>query len=329
MMANEPKILIVDDDAVLLDLMSRRMEKMGYKSDRAHDGDEAIKSIESNSYDLVITDIYMPKMSGIELIGMIKKKDPETQVIVITGGAMIEMALEALEKGADAYMSKPFDHLKIFDHTVVKALEYRKLLRYRAQVQQTDSSKKTKNRNQLGREGDVDEIKQIIECMPQALLIVDANGDIVAANSAAEELIGFGWNVRAIEPQAFRAALNGGPGAPVHVNGAEYKLKAVELAKENGAIQILFMLQSVLGLQLGGYERAHKYLEVLKTCLSWFYKQRLREKEFQALRAMAVQVQKLEQVHNGSYKKANRLNGLTESLPEMQDLSRVLSDGSQ
>jgi DNA-binding NtrC family response regulator len=227
MMGEKTKILIVDDDAVLLDLMARRLEKMGYKPDRAQNGDEALPLIESNTYDLVITDIYMPKTTGIDLITIIKGKNPETQIIAITGGAMIEIALEAIEKGADAYMSKPFDHLKIFDHTVVRALEYRKLVQYKDQVEKNGASARGKQDKADGSGGYVDDVKKIIESIPQALVLVGSDGEIIAANSIAEELINFGWDVKGIDSRSFRAALNGGEGASVQLNGTMYKMKAV------------------------------------------------------------------------------------------------------
>jgi CheY-like chemotaxis protein len=329
MMAEKTKILIVDDDAVLLDLMARRLEKMGYKPDRAQSGDEALPLIESNIYDLVITDIYMPKTTGIDLITIIKGKNPETQIIAITGGAMIEIALEAIDKGADAYMSKPFDHLKIFDHTVVRALEYRKLVQYKDRIDRNEVGAKGEGGEVDSSAGYAVEVKKIIESIPQALVLVDSDGEILASNSIAEDLIDFGWDLKGIDSKSFRAALNGGEGASVQLNGMMYKMKAVELPKGNGDTHILFMLQTKQGPQMEGFERAHKYLEVLKTCLSWFYKQRLREKEFRVLRAMAVQVQKLEQLHDGSYQSSRRMSGMTARLPAMQDLGRVLSEGPQ
>ncbi len=329
MMAEKPRILIVDDDVVLLDLMARRLSRMGYDPDRANSGEDAVNLIELNSYDLVITDIYMPKITGIDLIGMIKERNPETQIIAITGGAMIEMALEALEKGADAYMSKPFDHLKIFDHTVARVLEYRKLIQYKDQAGKIGDGDRAIGSATTGAEGYAFEIKTIIESISQPVVLVDSDGEIVAANSSAKDLINLGWDVKAIEPKSFQDALNGGAGASVHVNGAVYKMKAVELPKDSGDTHILFMLKSLVGSQTDGYERAYKYLEVLKTCLSWFYKQRLREKEFRVLRAMAVQVQKLEQIYDGSYTTARRMSGMTAKLPAMQDLGKVLSDGPQ
>jgi CheY-like chemotaxis protein len=326
MMAKDAKILIIDDDAVLLDLMARRLEKMGYKPDRAQNGDEAFPLIESNSYDLVITDIYMPKTSGIDLITAIKGKNPETQIIAITGGAMIDIALEAIDKGADAYMSKPFDHLKIFDHTVVRALEYRKLVQYKDHVERSGAPSEVASSVGVGSDGYLGEIKKIIENLPQALALVGPDGEIIAANSIAEDLLNYGWDLKGIDPTSYRAALNGGEGASVQLNGTMYKMKAAEIPKESGDIQILFMLQSKSGSQTVGDEKAHKYIDVLKTCLAWFYKQRLREKEFRVLRAMAVQVQKLEQLHDGTYNSVRRMSGMTARLPAMQDLGKVLSE---
>jgi len=323
----EYKILIVDDDVVLLDLMSRRLERIGYKPDRAQNGADAMRLVESNEYDLVVTDLYMPKASGIDLIGAVMRKDPQTQVIAITGGAMIDMALDAIEKGAFAYLSKPFDHLKVFDHAVTKALEYRSMLLAGFQPNSDKVGDPTANKDFSV--GDVyeDGLNQIIEAIPQALTILDSNGELVAANSTAKALMDLGWDLMNIEPEEFRRALNGGPGASIQIHSSPYILRAVELPKKEGDCHVLFHLQSVLPTQVNGFHRAGKYLDVLKTCLAWFYKQRLMEKEFQVLRAMAVQVSKLEQMHEGSYEADNRVSGLTARLPAMQELDKVLSDG--
>jgi CheY-like chemotaxis protein len=329
MMSEESRILIVDDDAVLLDLMARRLVRMGYKPDSANSGEEAISLLEQNLYDLVVTDIYMPKITGLDLIEIIKQRNPETQILAVTGGAMIETVLEALDKGADVYMSKPFDHLKIFDHTVARMLEYHKLLQYRNQADRNGLGVGAKEGMHSEGKGYSVEVLKIIDHLPQPVVLVDTNGNVVAANSIAKDLISIGWDVKAIAPKAFKAALNGGSGASIQVNGTKYKMKAVELDKQNGDTHILFMLQSIIGAHSGGYERVQQYVDVLKTCLSWFYKQRLREKEFRVLRAMAVQVQKIEQIHDGTYEHTRRMTGMTARLPAMEELGKVLSDGPQ
>jgi CheY-like chemotaxis protein len=325
---NEHKILIVDDDLVLLDLMSRRLERMGYEPDRAQNGEDAMRLVKNNDYDLVVTDIYMPKASGVDLIGAVIKKDAQTQVIAITGGAMIDMALEAIEKGAFAYLSKPFDHLKVFDHAVKKALEYRRMLLAGFQPDGNVQGDAVVSRgSEL--EDSYTQLNQIIEAIPQALTILDSNGVLIAANSTAKSLMDLGWDLMNIEPDQFRSALDGGPGASVEIHGSAYILRAVELPKKDGDFNVLFHLQSIMPIQSNGLPAAGKYLDVLKTCLAWFYKQRLRQKEFQVLRAMAVQVSKLEAINEGSYEAAHNVSGLTAQLPAMQELGRVLSDGPQ
>jgi CheY-like chemotaxis protein len=332
-MAKGPKILIVDDDVVLLDLMSRRLERMGYQADRADNGEQAIELVKNNFYDLVITDIYMPKATGIDLIAVVKEKDPLVQVIAITGGAMIEMALEALEKGSYAYLSKPFDHLKVFDHTVKKALEYRRLLLTSRQPQVADAGGVAPDANKVSEERYLDEVLKIIQSIPDALVIVDSNGKLITANPSARELIDAGWNVKSIAPQEFRAALKAGmngSGASIQVNGKSYSLKATELNKGNGECHVLFMLHPTSSTQIPDSPKATKHLDMLKTCLAWLYKQRLREKEFRVLRAMAVQVSMLEKLYSSNGKSGNHSNGLAASeIQIFQDVEKVLADGPQ
>ncbi len=107
----EPKILVADDDNVLLDLMLRRIRRMGFRADRAENGSYAMEMLLNERYDLVITDIYMPGATGLDVLRQAQKVDPGTVVLIVTGGATIEKALEALDHGAYLYLTKPFDHL--------------------------------------------------------------------------------------------------------------------------------------------------------------------------------------------------------------------------
>jgi hypothetical protein len=236
------------------------------------------------------------------------------------------MALDAIEKGAFAYLSKPFDHLKVFDHAVKKALEYRDML---LSGFTPGSHTATPNRAAGMQSDHGNQLNQIIEAIPQALTILDSNGELVTANSTAQSLMDLGWDLLNIEPEDFRRALDGGPGASIEIHGSPYILRAVELAKEDGDFDVLFHLQSVMNTEAIEIPGAGKYLDVLKTCLAWFYKQRLRQREFQVLRAMAVQVSKIEEIYEGRYDAAHNMSGLTAQLPAMQDLGKVLSDGPQ
>jgi DNA-binding NtrC family response regulator len=83
----------------------------------------------SNACDLILTDIYMPGATGLEVIRRAEEIDPHVQVVVVTGSASLDNAVEALDMGAFSFLTKPFDHLSVFDNAVSRALEFRRLIR--------------------------------------------------------------------------------------------------------------------------------------------------------------------------------------------------------
>ncbi len=103
-----PKVLIVDDDPSLTELLVDTLEVIGYESLSASSAREALDLIRSQSFSLVITDINMPEMSGIELLQEIKKVDAHMPVMLITGIGTDSLKQEAFEFGADGFLSKPF-----------------------------------------------------------------------------------------------------------------------------------------------------------------------------------------------------------------------------
>ena len=124
---SEVHVLVADGDPSLLDLMTRRLVKMGITPDRASDGAEAQALVEQNDYDVIVTDFYMPEVTGQELLRIAKERDLNVQVVVGTT-ATIDNAVDALGNGAFGYLTRPFDHLNAFDTTVTRAMEFRPLL---------------------------------------------------------------------------------------------------------------------------------------------------------------------------------------------------------
>jgi DNA-binding NtrC family response regulator len=122
------KILIAEDEAISLKHLTYALEKDGYSVTGAKDGNEAFSLFEQNSYDIVIADIKMPGMDGLALLEKIKEKDPDMDVIIITGFGSIESAVEAMKKGASEYVTKPFnlDELNI---KIKKVLEKKRIER--------------------------------------------------------------------------------------------------------------------------------------------------------------------------------------------------------
>jgi len=124
----DPRILVADDDPMLLQLMARRLAKLGYQAEQAADGHEALSKIDAMDFDLIVTDIYMPEVTGLEILQSARRRDPHIQVVVVTASATLQNAIEALNNGAFGYLNKPFDHLSVFDNAVRRALEYRRLI---------------------------------------------------------------------------------------------------------------------------------------------------------------------------------------------------------
>jgi DNA-binding response OmpR family regulator len=116
------KILVVDDEVTVCDSIKKILNRQGYKVDNTLDADEALKMIKNTAYDLVITDLMMPKTNGLELLQLIKDYYPELQVVVITGYASIETAVKATKLGASDYIPKPFtpDELKNITRKVLE-----------------------------------------------------------------------------------------------------------------------------------------------------------------------------------------------------------------
>ncbi len=102
------KILIVDDNPNMSSLLAEMLEVFDYESIRAGDGMEAIEKVEKNDISLVITDMRMPKMSGLDLLRKIKETKPEIPVVVISGYALDDEGSNLLSNMADGFLNKPF-----------------------------------------------------------------------------------------------------------------------------------------------------------------------------------------------------------------------------
>ncbi|MEA4922695.1 MAG: sigma-54 dependent transcriptional regulator [Eubacteriaceae bacterium] len=103
------RILIVDDEASLRQLLGKVMKREGYEVFTGRDGAEGMEIFQNNPVDLIISDIKMPNMDGIEFLHSVKKADPSVAFVLITAFATTETAIDALKSGAQDYVTKPFD----------------------------------------------------------------------------------------------------------------------------------------------------------------------------------------------------------------------------
>lgn len=93
------KILVVDDEQGLRDVLSIMLKRAGYAVTTASDGDEAIAQVQKEIFDLVITDLRMPRVGGLEVLKAVKAASPETVVLMITAFASADSAVEAMKQG--------------------------------------------------------------------------------------------------------------------------------------------------------------------------------------------------------------------------------------
>ncbi len=174
------KILIIDDERSIRNALKEILEYEKYQIDLAEDGEVGFQMFTDNEYDLILSDIKMPKMDGIELLEAIKKQNPEQMVILITGHGDVETAVSALKKGAYDFIQKPLDLNRLLV-TVKNAFERESL------VTQTKVLKKkvSKKYQMVGESEPILQIKEVIEKVAPT----DARVLITGENGTGKEVV--------------------------------------------------------------------------------------------------------------------------------------------
>ena len=113
------RILVADDEESMRWVLSKALRKKGYSVDLAADGNQALRQVREQSYDLIIVDIKMPGMSGLEFLDKARELRPDLLVVVMTAEASMKNAVEAMKRGAYDYITKPFD-LEVIDAIIEK-----------------------------------------------------------------------------------------------------------------------------------------------------------------------------------------------------------------
>jgi DNA-binding NtrC family response regulator len=155
------KILVVDDDPEIRDGVADVLRQAGYDVDEAKDGKKAIKCIETGSYDLVLTDLNLPKVDGMKVLRHVLDESPDTICIILTGFGTIKGSVEAIKMGAFDYISKPVKSDEIVI-VVEKALKYRHLERENILLKQ-QLRKKYQFENFIGDSKPIQKVFELIE----------------------------------------------------------------------------------------------------------------------------------------------------------------------
>ena len=121
------RVLVVDDEPAITGALAKKLRREGFDCITAGSGEEALELAGSNDLDVVITDVRMPGMSGLDVLKEVKGLDSDIQVIMMTAYTDIGYAVEALRHKADDYLLKPFNMAEL-THCVERSLEHRRLL---------------------------------------------------------------------------------------------------------------------------------------------------------------------------------------------------------
>ena len=122
------KILVVDDDLILRTLLEENLTSQGYEVDTASSGEVAVARLARQQYNLVITDLVMEKMGGLEVLRRAKEQDNNIIVFVLTGYGELDSAVEALRAGAEDYLLKPYNAEELFMR-IARVLEKQEMQR--------------------------------------------------------------------------------------------------------------------------------------------------------------------------------------------------------
>ena len=177
-----PKILIIEDEAAIRRVLTKILseENGTYQVEDVEDGIQGLEKIKNEDYDLVLCDIKMPKMDGVEVLEAIKKLKPEIPVVMISGHGDLETALNTMRLGAFDYISKPPDLNRLLN-TVRNALDRKQLV-----VENKILKKKvSKNYEMIGESEPINHIKSMIEKVAPT----DARVLITGPNGTGKELV--------------------------------------------------------------------------------------------------------------------------------------------
>ncbi|MFC7358414.1 sigma-54-dependent transcriptional regulator [Jejudonia soesokkakensis] len=176
------KILIIEDEAAIRRVLTKILseESSSYEVTEAEDGLAGIELIKNEDYDLVLCDIKMPKMDGVEVLEAIKKIKPETPIVMISGHGDLDTAVNTMRLGAFDYISKPPDLNRLLN-TVRIALDRKELV-----VENTRLKKKvSKNYEMIGESSEISQIKDMIEKVAPT----EARVLITGPNGTGKELV--------------------------------------------------------------------------------------------------------------------------------------------
>lgn len=235
-----PTILVIDDEKRIREGCSKILKKEKCIVDMAENGNDGLEMIADKHYDIVLTDLMMPGIGGMEVVNKVREKNSDTVVIVITGFATVEHSIEAMRTGAFDFIPKPFtpDQLRV---VVGKALKMTRTLQDIA----TEKSR----------------LKTIVNYLAGGILVTDKDKNIILYNPALLKMLGYKGNAlkdRPLSDLTTNEKLNDIISGILQLNDGEFKTLSTEIepqdGKENGPSSQLFLRAQTVPFQSGSGE---------------------------------------------------------------------------
>jgi len=206
------RILVLDDESSILELLGQHLTEEGFRCELYTSAVEALAALKSSHFDLLITDLKMPEVHGIDVVLQAKRDDPEIAVIVVTALLEVSNAIEAMRAGADDYLLKPFNLSEIL-LAVEKALERRRLIienRHYQSNLEVRIAEATADLEQANKElrGTKEYLESLFHSTVDAILTVNEDFAVSFANDGATHM--FGYTRAVLETMRFAELLNGG-----------------------------------------------------------------------------------------------------------------------
>lgn len=182
------KILVVDDDAFLRESIATYLEDSDFQVIEAENGKIGLDKFRSEEPELVLLDLRMPEMDGLELLPLLVKENSETPVIIVSGMGTMEDSIEALRLGAWDYITKPIHDMAFLEHAIGRARERARMMRELRQYQEELESLVTERTTELKRQHAL--LKSLINSIPDLISYKDRDSRYLGCNKAFEDYCG-------------------------------------------------------------------------------------------------------------------------------------------
>jgi len=235
----QARILIAEDEANLRLVLQKELERLGYRVQAAPDGEAALRKLEESNVDVLLCDINMPRIDGMELLRRVHQRPNPPEVIMLTGQATVETAVEAMKLGAYDYLTKPYSITEL-DVRVKQAADKRRL--------RVDN---VRLREQLARQSALPEIVSVSELMKEAIRLIER----VAPSEASVLITGESGTGKELVAHAIHRLSNRSDASFVDLNCAAFQESLLE--------------SELFGYEAGAFSGAKGKARTDRTCGWW------------------------------------------------------------